>query len=140
MCESTRLILQLLRDHHTRATFFVLGWVADRHPELVREIAADGHELASHGYAHEAVDTLDAGDSFATTSRDRSRRSHAACPDAGFAATERRRSRLTTRRRGPTTSSPNLVSRTIRVFPRSRFTIATVCRRHRDLPHAAGDR
>lgn len=58
VCESTRLILQLLRDHRARATFFVLGWVADRHPDLVREIAGDGHELASHGYAHEAVDTL----------------------------------------------------------------------------------
>jgi len=58
VCESTRLILQLLRNHNTRATFFVLGWVADRHPELVREIAADGHELASHGYAHEAVSSL----------------------------------------------------------------------------------
>jgi len=56
--ESTRCILELLREHDTRATFFVLGWVADRHPELVREIAADGHELASHGYAHEAVDSL----------------------------------------------------------------------------------
>lgn len=58
VCESTRLILQLLREHRTRATFFVLGWVAERHPELVQEIAGDGHELASHGYAHEAVDTL----------------------------------------------------------------------------------
>lgn len=56
--ESTRCILKMLRGHDTRATFFVLGWVADRHPELVREIADDGHELASHGYAHEAVDTL----------------------------------------------------------------------------------
>lgn len=58
VCVSTRCILQLLRSHNTRATFFVLGWVADRHPELVREIAADGHELASHGYAHEAVSSL----------------------------------------------------------------------------------
>lgn len=58
VCASTRLILQLLREHRTRATFFVLGWVAERHPDLVREIADDGHELASHGYAHEAVDSL----------------------------------------------------------------------------------
>jgi polysaccharide deacetylase family protein (PEP-CTERM system associated) len=58
VCDSTRFILQLLHEHDTRATFFVLGWIADRHPELIREIAADGHELASHGYAHEAVDTL----------------------------------------------------------------------------------
>jgi polysaccharide deacetylase family protein (PEP-CTERM system associated) len=53
--ENTRVILRLLREHDTRATFFTLGWVADKHPEIVREIAADGHELASHGYAHEAV-------------------------------------------------------------------------------------
>ena len=55
---NTRLILRLLREHNTRATFFMLGWVAERHPELVREIAADGHELASHGHAHESVDEL----------------------------------------------------------------------------------
>jgi polysaccharide deacetylase family protein (PEP-CTERM system associated) len=53
--DSTRLILRMLREYDTRATFFVLGWVAERHPEIVREIAADGHELASHGYAHESV-------------------------------------------------------------------------------------
>ncbi len=38
-----------------RATFFVLGWVAERHPDLVREIAARGHEIACHGYGHELV-------------------------------------------------------------------------------------
>lgn len=56
--ESTRSILRILREHRTRATFFVLGWIADRHPDLIKEIVADDHELASHGYAHEAVDTL----------------------------------------------------------------------------------
>jgi polysaccharide deacetylase family protein (PEP-CTERM system associated) len=56
--ENTRLILRLLREHETTATFFVLGWVAERHPEIVQEIAADGHELASHGYAHELVHTI----------------------------------------------------------------------------------
>jgi polysaccharide deacetylase family protein (PEP-CTERM system associated) len=53
--ENTRLILRLLRENSTLATFFVLGWVAERHPEIVQEIAADGHELASHGYGHESV-------------------------------------------------------------------------------------
>jgi polysaccharide deacetylase family protein (PEP-CTERM system associated) len=57
--ENTRRILQLLRAHDTQATFFVLGWVAHRHPEVVREIADDGHELASHGYAHQALYELD---------------------------------------------------------------------------------
>ena len=40
------------------ATFFTLGWVAERHPALVRRIVAGGHELASHGYGHERVDGL----------------------------------------------------------------------------------
>ena len=52
---NTRRILTLLAETGTRATFFVLGWVADRHPELVREIGAAGHEIGSHGYAHELV-------------------------------------------------------------------------------------
>lgn len=56
--DSTRTILDLLRNRQTRATFFILGWVAERHPELVRQIADDGHEIASHGFAHEAVDSL----------------------------------------------------------------------------------
>jgi polysaccharide deacetylase family protein (PEP-CTERM system associated) len=49
---NTRRLLDLLDDHDTRATFFVLGHVADRAPELVREIARRGHEVASHGYDH----------------------------------------------------------------------------------------
>ncbi len=46
-------ILAMLDDHDTKATFFTLGWVAERYPELVRRIVAGGHELASHGYGHE---------------------------------------------------------------------------------------
>lgn len=49
---STRRILNLLDKHETRATFFVLGWVAERLPELIRDIEAKGHEIASHGYNH----------------------------------------------------------------------------------------
>ncbi len=52
---NTRLILKLLAEHHVTATFFVLGWVAQRHPGLVEAIAAGGHEVATHGYAHELV-------------------------------------------------------------------------------------
>jgi polysaccharide deacetylase family protein (PEP-CTERM system associated) len=48
----THLLLELLERHQTNATFFVLGMVAERYPELVRQIAAQGHEIASHGYAH----------------------------------------------------------------------------------------
>jgi polysaccharide deacetylase family protein (PEP-CTERM system associated) len=50
----TRL-LDVLNQHGTRATFFVLGWVAERHPQLIRDIMACGHEIASHGYNHEFV-------------------------------------------------------------------------------------
>lgn len=45
-------ILQLLADHSTKATFFTLGWIAERYPEVVRRIADGGHEIASHGYGH----------------------------------------------------------------------------------------
>ena len=46
-------ILAMLDDHGTKATFFTLGWIAERYPGVVREIVANGHELASHGYGHE---------------------------------------------------------------------------------------
>ena len=45
-------ILQLLADGDTKATFFTLGWIAERYPQLVRDIVDNGHELASHGHAH----------------------------------------------------------------------------------------
>ena len=45
-------ILALLDEHDACATYFVLGWVAERYPELVRRIVAQGHEVASHGYSH----------------------------------------------------------------------------------------
>lgn len=45
-------VLALLRDAGATATFFTLGWIAERYPELVRRIASEGHELASHGFAH----------------------------------------------------------------------------------------
>jgi polysaccharide deacetylase family protein (PEP-CTERM system associated) len=45
-------ILGWLDAHGAKATFFTLGWIAERHPAIVREIVARGHELASHGYAH----------------------------------------------------------------------------------------
>jgi polysaccharide deacetylase family protein (PEP-CTERM system associated) len=46
-------ILALLERHSTKATFFTLGWIAERYPHLVRRIVDGGHELASHGYGHE---------------------------------------------------------------------------------------
>ncbi len=52
-------ILELLDEGHAKATFFTLGWIAERYPQLVREIVARGHELASHGYGHERATDLD---------------------------------------------------------------------------------
>lgn len=52
---TTRRLLKILDEHGARATFFVLGWVAQRYPELVEEIVAEGHELASHGWSHQLV-------------------------------------------------------------------------------------
>jgi len=48
-------LLELLARHEGRATFFVVGWVAERHPDLVREIAHAGHEIASHSWDHARV-------------------------------------------------------------------------------------
>ncbi|MFC0204821.1 XrtA system polysaccharide deacetylase [Novosphingobium soli] len=48
-------ILQLFADAGVRGTFFTLGWVADRHPALIRRIVSHGHEIASHGWDHERV-------------------------------------------------------------------------------------
>lgn len=56
---STGRLLDLLAAAGARATCFVLGWVAERQPRLVRRIVAEGHELASHGYGHEALPALD---------------------------------------------------------------------------------
>jgi polysaccharide deacetylase family protein (PEP-CTERM system associated) len=53
---NTDLILEELANANAQATFFVLGWIASRCPALIRRIAASGHELASHGYAHFRVD------------------------------------------------------------------------------------
>ncbi|HZA95767.1 MAG TPA: polysaccharide deacetylase family protein, partial [Burkholderiaceae bacterium] len=45
-------ILELLDQHQAKATFFTLGWLAQRYPSVVRDISAHGHEIASHGQAH----------------------------------------------------------------------------------------
>lgn len=52
---NTRRLLDLFDRSGTSATFFVLGWVAERHPALVREIFERGHEVACHGYSHKLV-------------------------------------------------------------------------------------
>jgi len=50
--------LDLLKKNDVKATFFVLGWVAERQPELVAEIARQGHEIANYGYAHRDVQQM----------------------------------------------------------------------------------
>ncbi len=56
----TRYLLKILKRHKTKATFFVLGWLAERAPELVAEIADAGHEIASHGYWHKSITYMNA--------------------------------------------------------------------------------
>lgn len=51
-------ILGLLARHQTQATFFTLGWIAERYPTLVRRLVDEGHELASHGYGHQRASDL----------------------------------------------------------------------------------
>jgi len=55
---SVGILLDLLARHQASATFFTLGWVAERHPFLMRRIAEAGHEIASHGHWHRRVNTL----------------------------------------------------------------------------------
>ena len=55
VCRNTERLLALFGETEVKATFFVLGWVAERFPELVKRIHADGHELASHSYDHALV-------------------------------------------------------------------------------------
>ena len=53
--QNTLRLLDLFEKHDTSATFFTLGWVAERVPDLVREIADRGHEVACHGYSHQLI-------------------------------------------------------------------------------------
>lgn len=48
-------LLELLNKHNTKATFFTLGWIGEKYPELIKQITDAGHEMASHGYSHEKV-------------------------------------------------------------------------------------
>ncbi len=68
---SVRRLLDLLADAQARATFFVLGWVAERLPDLVRDIARAGHEVASHGWSHTPLWDLSEEACFDEVSRSR---------------------------------------------------------------------
>jgi polysaccharide deacetylase family protein (PEP-CTERM system associated) len=52
---NTEVILKLCAEKNVRGTFFVLGWVAEKSPQLVKRIAAAGHEIACHGYSHQLI-------------------------------------------------------------------------------------
>jgi polysaccharide deacetylase family protein (PEP-CTERM system associated) len=54
---NTNRMLEIFAEKEAKATFFILGWVAERFPRIVRRMAASGHEIASHGYAHQNIDT-----------------------------------------------------------------------------------
>lgn len=53
--EDIQPILHLLKKHNTKATFFTLGHLAEKYPELIKEIHENGHEIASHGYSHKRL-------------------------------------------------------------------------------------
>lgn len=52
---NTQKILDILDERHVKGTFFILGWIAERYPEMVKQIVNTGHEIATHGYAHTMV-------------------------------------------------------------------------------------
>jgi len=56
--DATRRLLDLFAKRSARATFYFLGWIAERLPELVREVKAAGHEIGSHGYDHQCLHDL----------------------------------------------------------------------------------
>ena len=78
---NTERLLSLFAEFGAKATFFTLGWVAERHRRLVRDIVAGGHELASHGYNHVRADQQDRGSFRADI-----RRTKAILEDAGGVA------------------------------------------------------
>lgn len=81
---TTRWLLDRLQRHNVIATFFVVGWIAERYPELVAEIAAAGHEVGSHSHWHQRVFEMTA-DQFAADLR-QSRTAIAACGVTPMAA------------------------------------------------------
>jgi len=82
-------ILDLLRAHRTKVTFFVLGYIAERNPDLVRSFHSEGHEIATHGYLHQRLFdmTPEEFDDDLTSSMAAIRRA-VDCPIAGYRAPE----------------------------------------------------
>ncbi len=57
--ENTMALLELFRRHRVRATFFVLGWIAQKYPHLIGELAYSGHEIGCHSFGHNRIDRMD---------------------------------------------------------------------------------
>lgn len=55
VCHRTEQILNILKEYQTKATFFVLGWVAERYPNLIKRIADEGHEIGTHSFWHRKI-------------------------------------------------------------------------------------
>ena len=60
--DGTIIILKLLKRYNIKATFFIVGWIAKKYPSLVKMISDDGHEIASHGFGHQTLDTIEYND------------------------------------------------------------------------------
>jgi polysaccharide deacetylase family protein (PEP-CTERM system associated) len=56
--QTTNVLLQLFDKYAVTATFFTVGYVAEKHPELIKKIVSKGHEIASHGYSHKSIKTM----------------------------------------------------------------------------------
>lgn len=56
--DNTHRLLKILDDHDVKATFFVLGWIAEKYPRLVKQIHDAGHEIGNHGYRHRSVHSM----------------------------------------------------------------------------------
>ena len=79
--DGTDICLELLASHEVKATFFVLGWTAERHPEVVRDILAAGHEVACHSYSHPVVFEMSEEEFRADCLKAREALSQAGAPD-----------------------------------------------------------
>lgn len=66
---NTRRLMDLFARKGVKSTFFILGWVAERYPQLIKDIHAAGHEIASHGYAHRRASEQDRDEFFADVKR-----------------------------------------------------------------------
>ena len=73
---NTNKVMDMFAEHGVKATFFTLGWVAERYPALLRRMVAEGHEIASHGFRHRRV-----GDMTPAQFRDDTRRTKALLED-----------------------------------------------------------